>query len=453
MNDLVKDEGVMNSGVHRTLWVLFAGGVILHITYLFLLARLLPWETWNWAHADTSTYLEPAQSFLETGTFVHQGQPDYTRTVGYPALLAAAQSLARLVGIDQRWIIYLMQALLLALAYPAVYYLGRTVVGLEHRWALAALAISLVFGPPVAYVPIVLSDALFTVLLLTGMACGFAALAKRSWTWSLVHILLITGAALVRPLLIVYPFAATGMHIAFLRTQAQCPQSGARKRIVTMFLLTLMGTQLPFIRVFIHHRIYTASELGSINIYEYLGKEALTLAGKGDRFLAVDKLLQERGLSDVLANRIRVRREQSFLVYKSVPSAVLIMAGHNLILNTLEPHWNNTLFFLFRTTWMDSYGDVVHSFYPLIVAVVFIALYGMLYTAAFLWLVMRCRSLLAIGSLLLFLLPYAISATSYQGARFRLWFEPLVILCAAAATERVWSAGVFRQAPRRPQHP
>jgi hypothetical protein len=78
------------------------------------------------------------------------------------------------------------------------------------------------------------------------------------------------------------------------------------------------------------------------------------------------------------------------------------------------------------------------------VALLFFALYGIVYGAAvFLAIVMR-RQVYGLLSVLVFLAPYAVCATSYQGARFRLWFEPFIVLAAAAALHEIHRAWTDR---------
>jgi len=69
--------------------------------------------------------------------------------------------------------------------------------------------------------------------------------------------------------------------------------------------------------------------------------------------------------------------------------------------------------------------------------------YGYVYIAAMLQVVAMRRQTYIIVSVLIFLVPYAFCATSYQGARFRLWLEPFVVLAAAATIQRVYARRQF----------
>jgi hypothetical protein len=103
-------------------------------------------------------------------------------------------------------------------------------------------------------------------MLVTGIACGFAAVGRGSSGWGALHVVAITYAATVRPMLAIYPFAAAGLHWVYIHSRRASGVGRSRIVILTLFLFTLVGVQAPAIRNRINHGVFTPSEIGSINL-------------------------------------------------------------------------------------------------------------------------------------------------------------------------------------------
>lgn len=418
--------------------LMFVLGVAIHLLYLFVLLQIAPADNWNWAHADTETYLVPAQSYMRSGVFARQGEPDFFRTIGYPFFLSGALKLGAILSMDWRLVVYALHTVIFALIYPAIYFMGREVFGLTRAFSIGCAGFTLCSGAFISYVPVILSDALFATLLIAGVASGFLAVRRHSLGWGLVHVVAIVYAASVRPMLAFYPISAAGLHWAYARTGLRSGEETNRVLILAMCLFTLVGVQFSAARNWIHHGVFTPSEIASINLYEYLAKDVLAMNSQTPRYEQVQARLHEQGQqSGGLKNRISMRKAESWGVYRDYPAETAALMMHNTLLNTLEPHWDNTLFYVFRQTWYKGYGDIQQSPLPLMVALLFFALYGVVYAAALFQAGTLRKRLGVLAAVVLFLAPYLACATSYQGARFRLWFEPFVVLAAAAAFQKI----------------
>jgi len=357
--------------------------------------------------------------------------------------LSGALKLGAITGVDWRMIVYVAQAIIFALIYPAIYYMGRDVFGLTRRVSIGCVGFTVFSGAFISYTPIILSDAMFATALITGMVCGFYALGKRSITWSLLHIVAITYAATVRPMLAFYPFAAACMHWAYIRSRYRPPDHFRCLLMAAMFLFTLIGVQTPAARNWVNHGVFTPSENGFIIFYDYLARDVLGMKKELARYEQVQAVLAERSDHGMMGDRIAIRKRAALRVYRDYPvetAAFMLFYG---MLNSLEMHWNNTLFYLFRQTWYRDYADgsVRWSPLPFVVGILFVIVYGYIYSAAiFLAATMR-KNVWVITSVLVFLVPYAFCSTNYQGARMRLWFEPLLVLAAAMVFQeayKVW---------------
>jgi hypothetical protein len=414
---------------------LFLAGTILHLLYFGLIRTALPPAEWCWTWSDTDTYVQPAESFLRDGVFGRDGIPEYRRTIGYPLFLAFGMKTAAWTGIDWRTWVYVLQAVVFALAYPALYHLARRLFGLTRRVALACLALILTSGVFVSYVPVLLSDALFATAFITGISSGVAAIEKRSWAWALLHAALIAYAANIRPMLVLFSPAALILHGSLAGKLGRLAEPRVRRLLAGMFLLTLAGSQTPALRNKLHHGAWVASELGSNALYDYLAREVLRHQGREAIYQTgaaqIDRLEGPRNIG----KRAAARKQEAVRVFMEYPLTTAAAMAYNELLNMVETHWNNTLFYMARQTWYKDYvdGSVRWSPAAFAVGLFFVMVYGVLYLAAGIRLIALRKRWAAVFAITLFLFPMAISATNYQGARFRLWLEPFVVLCAASA--------------------
>ncbi len=423
----------------RVYRLLFLGGVLVHLLYLCLLLRMAPADGGNWAYGDTGSYVASAEAFLETGMFARGGIPDYRRTMGYPLFVASAMWCAEATWGDWASWVYILQAFLFASVYPGLFFLGVEILGLSRRAAWSAIAFTVVSGAFISYVPVLLSDGLFATVLLTGVASGFRALQRRSLVWALAHTVLVSYAACIRPMLAFFPLAALCWHWAYLRRWGGAGDRRMHRLAAVMFLLTLIGVQNPALRNFTHHGVFTPSEIGSINLYNYLAHGVLQVHGEDRQFNEMCTTLDQMEGAEHLGNRIALRRKEALRVYGQFPGTTVGLASLHTILNSAEPHWQNVLY-LFRQTWYQAYGNVHRTRLAMAVAFVWVPVQGALMLLGliqgFRW---RTRPLLILGAAF-YLLPYAFCATTYQGARFRLWWEPLWVIVAAAGwrTLQTW---------------
>ncbi|WP_152555125.1 hypothetical protein [Desulfonatronum thiodismutans] len=401
----------------------------LHVVYLFVLLYLAPLDQWNWQSGDTGSYLRPAESFLQEGVFARHGEPDYRRTIGYPLFLAGTLKVAEVTGVEWRIVVYAAQALMFALAYPAIFIIATTLFGMGCRSALACVALTILCGAFVSYVPIILSDALFATTLICGVACGLMALERRSLAWGMAHLALITYAANVRPMLAFFPLAAVCMHWALVKSRGWAEERGVRVLIVFMFVTTLVGVQTPALRNWVNHGVFTPTEIGSINLYDYLAKDVLRMKGQTDRYEETRERIQQLAGAENLEKRIAFRKQEALQVYYEYPLETAGFLSYFTVVNSIEMHWQN-FFYLFKQTWHRDYedGSVLWSPIPFLLAIFFIIFYGNVYLIALLQFLVSRKNIYVFLSIFFFIIPYAFCGTNYQGARFRLWLEPFVLM-------------------------
>lgn len=64
--------------------------------------------------------------------------------------------------------------------------------------------------------------------------------------------------------------------------------------------------------------------------------------------------------------------------------------------------------------------------------------YGIVYFCCAVFLFSSRKNALFLLAIALFVFPLLPSASNYQGARFRLWLEPFLVLSAVAVAEYAW---------------
>jgi 4-amino-4-deoxy-L-arabinose transferase-like glycosyltransferase len=205
---------------------------------------------------DSDEYLNIARNLLEHGAFSLETAPPFTPTIRrspvYPVFLA----LLHLSGAGAPFQIAIAQAVVGALCCPLVFYLAKQVTT-ERRAALAACFYA-VFPSSLILVSNVLSETLFTLLLLSSVALTVAGGRRRSATVIAGAGAALSLSALCRP--IAFPLAAIFTFILALRFS---------RRLAVVFALGFALTLAPWaIRTSLVSRSFTLIQgYGSINIY------------------------------------------------------------------------------------------------------------------------------------------------------------------------------------------
>jgi hypothetical protein len=428
-------------------FVLFVAGIILHFAYIWAITRIDALGDLNWFLPDTSSYLHSARAFIETGVFARGGYPDYHRTIGYPLFLTIALRTADIFRADWLHVVVCAQVLLFALAYPVIYLIARLVFGFREIPAMFVSLPTVALGCFVTYSPFVLADGLFAVFFLISFLLAFLAIRFQSFWIALGYVMSVTLAANIRPMLAFFPLAVLCFQWGYAKNAGLDGNRRVRCLLFVGGMSAMIGVNTPSVRNWYHHGVFTPTRIGSINLFDYLAKDVLYMKGEQNRYEVVDARLN--GSDDApgqVGCRIAIRKHEAFKVYLEYPLETVAILFYNTLLNSVETHWQN-MFYLFHKTWYKDYpqGDVLRSPGPFSVAVCFILLYGVIYSLAFLQVfVVFNKPILLIG-VFLFLLPYAFCGTAFQGARFRLWLEPFVIIAAIRSLLYIWEHTILRK--------
>jgi hypothetical protein len=415
-------------------------GAISHGLYLLVLFHWLQVNPSNGLYPDSSSYIEPAQAFIESGQFSPSDGRDYMRTIGYPVFLVPALWLAEKMSLQWLLVIITLQAFFLALVYPAILYLAQKLFALDLSLSVCAVFAIMLSGAFISHTTAILSDGLFALLLICSVACGIAAIDQKAKVWWICHFFFLSWAASTRPILMFYPFASAAYCYYRIKINGSFSFNPVLKKMVGLFLVSLIAVQLPAIRNWINHSVYVSTELSSMALYDYLAKEVLYGKGLGHVYEETAGQIKANAGAEHLAQRINARTTSALDVFISYPVTTTFAMAYNTLLNMVEFHWNNTLFYLFRVNWYKDYADgsVKWSPVPYAAGLIFVMYYGIIYLGAIMYLFIERKPLSFLLALGFFLFPLLAAATNYQGARFRLWCEPFILLAACAAFRHIY---------------
>lgn len=185
----------------RTEWLLLAGLMLALATARVTAGHWLRARAFDTVmSSDSYGYEASALALMETGRFAvgpdRPGEPQIRRTPGYPVFIALVYSV---FGKRNHAALLDIQALLSVLVLPLAFALARRRWGRTGAWA-ATLILAL---DPISflYSGMILSETLFTILLMATLLAAAAAVGeRRALEWAFAAGLALALAALVRPI-------------------------------------------------------------------------------------------------------------------------------------------------------------------------------------------------------------------------------------------------------------
>jgi 4-amino-4-deoxy-L-arabinose transferase-like glycosyltransferase len=271
-----------------------------------LFAAVHPGRPEALAAPDTPSYEGPAGALLRRGTFSSSitapGDPEVTRTPGYPLFIAAVQGVAG----PSRAAVVVAQIPLIALGLLFLH-AGAIRLGFTRNAALTAVILAGLDPGSLLASQMVLPEALFTVLLTAMLYCGVRMTEETPgarW-WGLATGLALAAATQVRP--ITYYFIAP----LVLWCWAACRLAGRTRRdalalgtlVLLPWLVLVGGWQVRNARVF---GDATFSQIQNVNLYRYRGA-AVVAAREGITLDDAQALLQKEADANELTGPERYR--------------------------------------------------------------------------------------------------------------------------------------------------
>lgn len=389
-----------------------------------------------WLGSDVMTYIEPAVAFLQTGEFLRAGEPDMHRTIGYPAFLAAI-----MLVFGGHWLtaVYIIQPFIFALIFPATAIICRTWFPGSPKAIPFIFWIMLLNGIALAYTGFLLTDMLFSSLLISGLACGLLAIVRVSWAFTFLQLACLGWAAQVRPTLSLLFVTVLCFMLFTAKKNGNSRCTKAWTIIAISVVLIAVAGSGPSIRNYLNHGTFTPTNILANNLARYLAGPVLIQAGEGEQYEI--KLLEFKRLKGV--EQIYKQREFAVEVIKKYPLLIAYRSLYHLAWNLFEPHWEYLLnAFGSGFSMNDIFDDSGRVQWKIFLALPFWVGYLLIYSACLLFmlkLLIQREYTLLLG-IVFFLLPLFASIINGQGARMRLCVEPMVIILAI-----VYSLGLMEK--------
>ena len=381
----------------------------------------------DYFYPDSITYLAPARNLLHgLGYVTEPGLAETMRTPGYPLFLVPFLAISR--GVVP---ILVVQHLMNVALTLGTYVLARRVTG-SRFIALAAGVILALDTPSIHHANRVLSEALFTLLLLLVFSLAMRLMRQPTVALAVTTGLLAGVLTLIRPVAIAY-FAVIAVCIA------------ARPLRATVALLAC-GALLPIgwaVRNKMETNVFTLSTVSGINMLQHRAAAALAifddyefasaLADRQDEVIeaANDEIQRREHIDDAddldPAVRARYYGEIGTRIALRHPLALAFVIVRGVLVNLFDSNWGA----------MSDVSRIPESIVELSLsawtaATIAFACVG----AVALWRIDRRFTILLLATIAYFII---ISAGSEAEARFRVPVMPLIAVAAAAGLQRSFS--------------
>jgi hypothetical protein len=214
---------------------------------------------------DTGSYLRPAQTLWEEGTFGPRADPEIVRTPGYPVLLMPGLAAGQVEGVTL--------ALQIALSLLSVVLVGRIGAALASPEAGARAALLYALEPlSILYVGRLLTETLFTTALLVFLAAAVAYVRRPSGAALLTAAPALAAATYVRPIALALAPVLAGLWA--LRLLRVSPKDRPAWIQAALFLLIAAGLPGLWLWRNAHVAGYAGmSAIGDVNLYFYHAAE------------------------------------------------------------------------------------------------------------------------------------------------------------------------------------
>jgi hypothetical protein len=396
-----------------------------------------------WAKcSDVMSYVRPAKNFEEYGVVGYHYTPDHFRTVGYPVFIG---TLMKIASNNWLYILIIIQAVLFALCYPLVIGIYKLLFP-NLRGERLLFYITLLSGVYWVRVAQVLTDTLFSMMLLAGIYYGLRFYKERIVRIGIFYVLVVTIAAVIRPTLSM--FFLINLSLAWIVASRSdfVKKAGTLKVSLSLSLIFLLSCNLATFRNIKNYSLYSPSSVVSLNMFEYLGKRVLIANGQLSQYTQIRDSISQLGNINQIT---QARKSVTYSIVAKYPVAtvkeVLIKNSANLLLSN---HYENIANY-YGYSWKKGVDEcfpykaskwllILSYFLMLVYFLIFVGFLFSLYNL----LITRQFAMLAFVGLMfgLFVIPGMITGSG--GARFRLPFEGLMLILVVRQLLRYFSYNI-----------
>jgi 4-amino-4-deoxy-L-arabinose transferase-like glycosyltransferase len=424
---------------------LFWLGLTIHLLYLLIIYVTGSYfaDFWHTDHGqlttvlshtcpDSGSYIEAADNFRMHGIFGSGDSADYHRTIGYPFIIYIFK-----IFFGNGWYygLVIFQAVFSAVIYPLIYGIGKILLNRETPALYYACLAVLFLGGYFTRTFFVMTDLLCAVFFILGIYLGLRSLlGERQLFFALASVLALSFAALIRPVLMLYPF----VHILLLFYVAKLYNRNklipVQRLIIISTLLLALGCNSSSFRMYYYYKKWTPSDVLSINMFTYTVKEVTAKENNTALFEEENRVVNAEKDS---FKQSRLRQDYFSQVIKKYPSGCLRYWTEAIANHFLSPHYIETsgIYGYYKRNMTDCIQEKKASKLVAVLFYIFLVFNLLLillpFSAALLYKVVKDKkylfALTMTGFVLVIMGPTFIAST---GPRMRMMVEPFMVIIA-----------------------
>lgn len=291
--------------------------VVLALAVRALLLVYLAPQPLKFYTPDSFGYDQLAVNLLEHGVFSSQQQPpfdpDFKRTPGYPAMIAAIYAVA---GHAPAAVVF-VQVLLGALMSLLVLVLAR-MLGLPRQAGLIAATLVAVEPVSIMATSQLLTETLYTFALMAAVALLAAWRLDGRYLWILLASVLVGYGALVRPIGQFLPIVLAPVVLAVAWRR------GMRPAAVSLFLFLAVSLGITYSWAYHNSQLgggWTLSTVSDINLVYYRAREVLASSEGLGQEQALQEMERRVAAASATMSRTDAERQQALSVFRNHPAA------------------------------------------------------------------------------------------------------------------------------------
>ena len=332
----------------KTAWKLFTIGLIIHILYNVIIISTDNvishcWridngdltEIINRHNSDSRSYIESAEGYIKNGVFSYKNMPDYHRTIGYPFIIAILKIISA-----KYWYILLaiFQTFIGALIYPVSYSIGKIFLPKSDKIIFYAIIFMMLMGGYFTKSLYVLSDLTFAVFFLSGVYFSLLSTTKREGFFNIIFgFFLITFAALIRPVLILYPIVHFLILLYVSKYYKTWKFPKTKLKVILSALLLILTINISSFRVYHYYKNISPTDILGINLFDYTVKNVMIKENQLPKYLELDKDINKEKNWLV---KDKKRKEIFFKTFKKYPvSTIMFWIKRGAFVHLFYPHY------------------------------------------------------------------------------------------------------------------
>jgi len=381
---------------------------------------------------DSKSYIDSADNFLKIGIFGNGIKTDYHRTIGYPAIIALFK-----ITLGGYWYFGLVffQIIIGALIYPITFLIGKNLLKNNEKVLYISVLVLILLGGYFPRTLYVLTDLIFSVLFLLGVLLSILAVkTKDNIKLIIPGIIIFTIAAIIRPIMLIYPIAHILLLIYISKANSTWNYGSIKKVIWISGFVLLISCNFSSFRVNHYYGVFTPTDILGKDLLEYTTRNPYIYEGKLDEYLKIEKEI------DTESNWVIKDKKRKRIFFETVKiypvSTMRYILGRGALVHLFYPHYlqigeiygyfNREVNRNGKSMRKSVFMQILLYFFALVNVIIFLLFLFYIFEKLFLH--KEIMFFIAIMAVVFFIVgPTFIAASS---SRMRMPVEPIIIIFA-----------------------